>query len=122
MNLRNRPIFRVLLPLLTYLLILYASSRTGAALERIDLKIPDSILHFLEYCLLSLSLQPLLRNRRFSLVITLSLVALLAGMDEGLQSLVPGRHCSIRDGSMDLLGGATGWLLVRWWKKSPPAS
>jgi VanZ family protein len=76
--------------------------------------------HFLEYALLGLlaarafnsSPKPSTRARWF--VISASIVVVYALLDEYHQSFVPSRTASIWDSLVDMAGGLTALLYVRW--------
>jgi VanZ family protein len=76
--------------------------------------------HFLEYALLGLlaarafnrSPKPSTRSSWF--VISAILVVVYALLDEFHQSFVPSRTASISDSLVDMTGGLTALLCVRW--------
>ncbi len=86
----------------------------------------DKLIHCVEYGILtwlvlrSLSAIQSGLDRTRILLIALILVAAYAGLDEFLQSFVPGRDSTVADVAADIAGGVLVGLV--WWAKSgrPP--
>ena len=80
--------------------------------------------HFTEYAILGLlaarafrtSPRPAIRDRWF--LISATLVVTYALMDEYRQTFVPSRTGSIYDSFIDMAGGLTALLIIRWRTRS----
>jgi VanZ family protein len=112
----DRRILAAWLPvLLLEALVLFLSSRPHLSLPS---AIPhlDKAAHFTEYallgCLLRRALAMTLPGGRGATIVAIFLVALLGAGDELFQSTVPGRESSPMDWLGDLLGGATGAVVM----------
>ena len=77
--------------------------------------------HFTEYAILGFlaarafrtSPRPAIRDRWF--LISATIVVVYALMDEYHQSFVPTRTASIFDSLIDMAGGLTALIFIRWW-------
>ena len=77
--------------------------------------------HFTEYAILGFlaarafrtSPRPAIRDRWF--LISATIVVVYALMDEYHQSFVPTRTASIFDSLIDMVGGLTALIFIRWW-------
>ncbi|HEY1206198.1 MAG: VanZ family protein [Bryobacteraceae bacterium] len=76
--------------------------------------INDKLLHFGSYCLLTLV--PVTTFRRNNAILCLIGLAVLGGVLELLQLLVPGRSCEIADEAANMAGLAGGAVLVYSWR------
>ena len=97
-------------------LIFTASSIPGSRLDEVGLRIPDKLVHGLEYAVLgALLMRPLRAGpSRYAFVVAVVLGALVGAVDENYQRLIPMRDSSIADWMADLVGSAAG-AAVAWW-------
>jgi VanZ family protein len=77
--------------------------------------ISDKLLHFGAYFLLTLV--PLATFRRSNALLTLFGLALMGGLLELLQQLVPGRSCDLADEAANMAGLVAGTVLVYGWRR-----
>jgi VanZ family protein len=77
-------------------------------------RINDKLLHFGSYCLLTLV--PATTFRRNNAILCLIGLAVLGGVLELLQLLVPGRSCEIADEAANTAGLVAGAVLVYSWR------
>ena len=85
-------------------------------------KAAHMFLYFVLILLLWLALLPLVRGKTRQVSLAAVLCALLAGLDEYHQTLIPGRSGQLRDVLLDSAGTAAGILLALFagflWKKA----
>jgi VanZ family protein len=98
-------------------LIFGASSIPGSRLEDVGFRIPDKLVHGLEYAVLGALLCGILRAgaRRpewRAFLIAVALGALVGALDENYQRLIPLRDSSFADWIADLVGCAAGAALA----------
>jgi len=112
-------IYRYTLVILYYGLICYLSSRTHFDDRLQFLTHFDKLNHFIEYfifgCLLGFAFfadkLPRVSSKKWLLMV--SMLMLLAWLDEFHQRFVPGRHYDYRDLAVDIVAGSLGLLLCR---------
>jgi VanZ family protein len=114
------------LPVILFQIAIFAVSSRPNLDVAIPIRHLDKVAHLLEYAVLGGLLyraMRLSRARRWVAFATAVLgAALMGGFDEGLQSLVPGRDCSLTDWFADCTGGWLGALgLARLEKAAPRA-
>lgn len=87
----------------------------NAAIELLSFferKAAHMFLYFVLILLLLLALLPLIRRKRTLAILSTTLCAALAALDEYHQLLVPGRSGQLRDVCIDLTGAAAALLLI----------
>lgn len=105
--------------LLWCLAILALSSIPGSTIGRVGLRIPDKLIHGIEYSILGyLALRQQLGDasisRRRAVLTTLVLGVAVGALDESYQRLVPQRTPSWGDLLADTIGVSVGILLALW--------
>jgi VanZ family protein len=110
---------RIIRPLLVWLF----PDITEASLDQVHFLVRKTA-HFTEYALLALLAarafrsSRLARLRRFWPLVSISLVACVALLDEYHQSFVPSRTGTIYDSLLDMTGGATALVCCALWLRS----
>jgi len=103
-----------ILPVVLYVaLIFFASTRPNLKPPGPEFPLEDKAIHFAEYTLLGVLLfkgigYTALRDRRLAFLFLFSVGASVGGLDEIVQSYVPGRSMSIFDWMADAAGVALG--------------
>lgn len=95
-----------------FLSILVVGAIPGEA-EMLAAKIPDKALHFFAYSFLSILIYASVSGGLLIKgLLTLAVIALLGGVDEALQSLMPYRSADLRDWQFDMFAAATSILFL----------
>ena len=109
------------LPLIVYgAAILLVSSIPHLKSPELRILAADKVAHTLEYALFALLAYRSLSNLgkesgvNLTFILSLSLLAVFALLDELLQSFTPGRHPELGDYLFDLLGGVIVLVYLRW--------
>lgn len=84
--------------------IVFVSTRPGSELPATGVPFGDKLLHFAEYALLGLLFSLPLRDLPRHAIVVLAVGAAFAGIDEAIQSMVPGRSADAWDFAVDVAG------------------